>query len=628
MSWRSIDFRGIIDLDRKIIDQFENYLEQKENRLSQQITSLIPTTYDTSSPVLPNLHPLKLSEAVEIFSKQVRSAIQTEYDDEKHSPRQVEKIENDLNKNLWGYVEMLESSATELYEQVKQVPINKWHEGIAEVVQHLKDIFSHRIEDLMWAIRRLENPLKSYCQQFQSKNQKQKRNWSFFGNNYLDRNLLRNLQQTEKYLKNQQLAFTRRYQDFLSLNIKTEEYLDEMKGFPVLALLEVADQNLYVDVFRLLKMLELDKRSKKEVMAETTQALKQLAGIDTITDVFDVYLAELEEAFFNSSLEWKSFDRREENYIEAYMRLQSKVFNYQRELKELLKTMSRYRLFVLKNDPNPYVRSRWGFSEWIVGPEPKKSKKILEMIYSAEELNGYFSQFLKSLSQDPYEQYQKEFESQQEIDNLLHEMGQPLISHAMMRDRAEKLLDRLKEYDEVGSSELSTISYFENVLAKAMREDWKYQVLFDFPLFHQIYRTHEALSEHFDDIAHVTRLDNFFEIFDQIEGWVEERDLFSHTNGIEEDMNDLKSYLQDFLATVQRAEKDKSNDPFLDETIHKFSKQLLEYRYVFGQFFSTIMKKNKEGVQLRNQFLFVDQYFETVENLLNDLKLAWQKRNP
>jgi hypothetical protein len=132
------------------------------------------------------------------------------------------------------------------------------------------------------------------------------------------------------------------------------------------------------------------------------------------------------------------------------------------------------------------------------------------------------------------------------------------------------------------------------------------------------------LSEYFEDPTHAFRLERFRLLFDQIENWVEKGDVYSHVHEIELDMNDMKTYLQDFLATVQRAARDKSHDPFLDETIHKLRQQLLEYRYLFGQFFFLIMSKSLDGVQLRNQFLFVDQYFESVEILLNDLKASWE----
>ena len=94
---------------------------------------------------------------------------------------------------------------------------------------------------------------------------------------------------------------------------------------------------------------------------------------------------------------------------------------------------------------------------------------------------------------------------------------------------------------------------------------------------------------------------------------------------IELDMNDMKTYLQDFLASVQRAEKERAHNPFIDETVDKFKVQLLEYRYLFGQFFYLLMNKNSESQQLRNQFLFVDQYFETIENHLSHLAPSWHR---
>jgi len=274
---------------------------------------------------------------------------------------------------------------------------------------------------------------------------------------------------------------------------------------------------------------------------------------------------------------------------------------------------------MLKNDSNPYVRSRWGFSEWIVGPEPVKAKKLTNMIYSAKELDEYFSKFNESLARDPLTQQKIESDAHQEIENLLHEMGQPLISHSMMRNRAERLLEQLKECDEIGSPDMSTIYYVEDVISKIMRQDWKYHVLHEFTLFHQIYHLHQGVSECFDDPTHAFRLERFRLLFDQIKGWVEKEDIYSHVHEIDLDINDMKTYLQDFLAIVQRTVKEKSHDPYLDETAHKLRQQLLEYRYLFGQFFLFMMSKSLDGMQLRNQFLFVDQYFESIENLLNDL---------
>ncbi len=39
-------------------------------------------------------------------------------------------------------------------------------------------------------------------------------------------------------------------------------------------------------------------------------------------------------------------------------------------------------------------------------------------------------------------------------------------------------------------------------------------------------------------------------------------EAYSHVHEIEIDVSDMKQYLQDFLASIQRAAKDRSTDPF------------------------------------------------------------------
>jgi hypothetical protein len=538
----------------------------------------------------------------------------------------TERVVKELKGALWEFTEVLEGCITELFQQVRQVSINRWHISIFHVVHAIKDMLSHRIEDLIWAIRRLEKPLKEYRQKFRKKTGKWE-DWQSMWKGVLDPELIRHLQQSERFLKTHYEEFNQRYATYMHLSVKVEDHLQKMKSHPILALLDGADQNLYIDIFRLLKMLELNRQPKKEVAKKTGEAIKYLASIDHVMKMFRTYYRGLKEAFFNSSLEWKSLNQAEPNFKEALQRLRGKVQDYQRELQQLKHTMSRYRLFMLKTDANPYIRSRWGFTEWIVGPEPAKAKKLLHLLYSTEELEHHLNDFTAALGRDPSLHSQQEKTAQQEIQKLLHEMGQPLISRSMMRNRAARLLEQLSICDEGGSPHLATIEWVGDVLNKSMREDWKYQVLHEIPLFHQMYRLHQGLSEYMEDPTHAFRLDHLHHLFDQIEEWVAKEDVYAHVHEIEVDMNDMKTYLQDFLAVIQRTVKGKSQDPFLDETTHKFRQQLLEYRYIFGQFFFTIMTRNADGQQLRQQFLFVDQYFESIENLLNELKMSWEK-NP
>lgn len=625
MNVQPTDFQGVIDLDRRLVEKLEKFLQEKEDRLAHQILNMIsPSLNEIQSPLLQGPEAMiKLSDALEGLNKKSRHSNNGEIN---HSfsdlhPKQMVK---EVNAVLWEFTEVLEGCVVELFQQIQQVPVNYWHISISEVVQAIKDILVHYIDDLIWIIRRLEKPLTEFWTKSYEKGGKSWKGWFSFRESSLDPYLLKNLQQTEKFLNTQYKDFQRRYHTYMRLNIQVEKFLEKIKNYPILGLLDTADQVLYLDIFRLLKMVEINLHSNKEVTAETARALKHLTSIENVMKIFRIYYSKLKETLFNNSLEWKSFTHDEKDVQVNSEKMGEMSMENQQELQTLMHTMSSYRTFILKNDPNPYVRSRWGFSERIVGPEPIKAKKLATLIYTVNELNEYFSRFNAALTSDPVIKQKIETEGGQEIEKLLHKMGQPLISRSMMRSHVESLLEKLRIMDEIGSRNLSMIDYVEDVLSKMMHQDWKYNTLHEFPLFHEIYHLHQGLVEYFDDPAHIFRLERFNLLFEKIKQWVEKEDIYSHVHEINLDVNDMKTYLQDFLATIQRAAKEKSNDPFFDETIYKFRQQLLEYRYLFGQFFLSITSKSSDGVLLRNQFLFVDQYFESAESQLAELIVEWK----
>jgi hypothetical protein len=616
MDWRPIDFYGIVNLNQGLIEQIDHYLQEKETRLANQLLHSLPGL-DSARPILPSGN-LKLSEVVEGFNKRIRLLSHEQL--QQIFPAHGKGLVDDLNATFWELTEVLEGCVVELFQQIKQVSVHEWHQSLAPVVQAIKDILVHYLDDLKWTIRRLENPLHEAINKVNPANRGMGQWLSRSKVARLDPALMVHLTQSEKLLKEQYEDFCKRYGRYQLLNVKVEEALAKMKTYPILALLDIEDQNVYVDVFRLLKFCELNPHGT--LAEETMRSLKRLYSIQAVIKIFRIYYQELKDAFFRSSIELKALMSESKDFETAG--LLEKVKEYDRELHSLIATMGRYREFILQTDANPYVRSRLGFKEWPVAPEPPKARALLNRIYLAEELKRWYESFIEALRENPASQERKEYAAHQEIDRLLHEMSQPLISQSMMHNRADQLLTHIKECDEISSSHFETIGYIGNAISKAMRADWKYHVLHEFPLFHEIYRIHRGLEKQPDDPAHAFRMERFYDLFDQIEAWVNKGDVYTHVHEIEQDINDMKTYLQDFLAAIQRASKEKSSDPFLDETIQRFRQQLLEYRYIFGQFFLNITSKNTDGQQLRNQFLFVDQYFESIESLLNELELSWK----
>lgn len=187
----------------------------------------------------------------------------------------------------------------------------------------------------------------------------------------------------------------------------------------------------------------------------------------------------------------------------------------------------------------------------------------------------------------------------------------------------EKLVVALKSLDELGSFKQGISDFIGDSLSKALRNDWKYQVLLDIPQFYEVYSVHQGMAYVYEDRNHTARLNKFKRLVQQIDEWVKKKTYPKHIHEIELDISDIKGYLQDFLAHVQRFARDQeklSDSREYSEQVRELYRQLLEYRYLFGAFFHELSDDNPEERSIRNQFLFVDQYFESVDNKLREIK--------
>jgi hypothetical protein len=190
-------------------------------------------------------------------------------------------------------------------------------------------------------------------------------------------------------------------------------------------------------------------------------------------------------------------------------------------------------------------------------------------------------------------------------------MGQPLMSKPMMKLRAEHWVNLVEQLDEISSANSSLVDFIEQALTKALRGDWKYQVLFDMAKFRRIYTIHQGIITEVATPHHIKRKWAFTHCIHLFEQWIIKNETPKHAEDIELNIHDIKNYLQEFLEEVQNI-----NNKNTFQTLRLYEHQLLEYRYLFGSFFHRLHESHPEEKMLRQRFLFVDQYFETVETLL------------
>lgn len=634
MAWQPIDFQGISSFEKALVTQLQQYLEEKQTHLSQVIADSIPSEIDSSQPVLALAKiRRKLSDGVESFTRKVSQTQTTPL----IKKEQWQAAAKNINGALWEYAELLQSMAVELFQQLDLVGVEQWKPEVLKVVDQIKEILLHHMEDLKWAIKRLESQLWDY-KRATSNPIKFEKLISFFKplwGNIIDHTILKNLEKSQKFLGFRYQNFQHRYEQYIELNDEIEKKMSKFQSYEILATLDHEEQDHFKRLYRLLKLWKANKQAKAIPNRELVRVLRYAVTPEKAANFFKNYYNALQNQLFLQSRNLKYSQSSNQSFYESntehqesqasdtlnFLELQSSLGNQRFELHTLGATISAYRSFLLESDPNPYVRTRGGFSEWIIGHEPSQTKSLVEQEHDIERLDGLYLQFLESIKPSHEGSSFTHEQLYSQIESVLHDMGQPLASNSMMHLRAQHFVELLNQLNELGTRDPEVTKHITPLLSKAMRADWRYHVLHEIPLFHQLYAVHMKILPPLDDRQHANRLKHFKRLLQQLQQWVKDKSTLAHLHEIELDINDIKGYLQDFLAQLQRTARDEvlftksTGEAIILKTAH----ELLEYRYLFGHFFHHLRQTEMDERLMRTQFLFVDHYFETVENKLIDM---------
>lgn len=624
MIWQAIDFQGIASFDKALSEQLQQYLEDKQTYYSQLIATSIPAELGASAPQLPpsDVHK-KLSEGVGIFTRKVNQSLLSPSTDK----ARWESVANSLNTSMWEYTELLQGIAVELFQQLEQVGIEQWRPELLRVVEAIKESLLHHMEDLKWALKRLESSLWEYrlSQTPQSKSLVSR--FLTIWKTIIDPNIVKNLEKSQKFLNFRYQNFQHRYEQYMDLDKQIEKRMSKFLSYHILGTLESDYQENFKRLYRMLKLWKLNQQAKAVPERELIRVLRYSINPEKASNLFKSYFQALQNKLFSQSRRLKEpLDQSQDeigaaNQAIRQLEFQSSLSGQRFELHTLGATISAYRSFLLESDPNPYVRTRGGFSEWIVGQEPSQTKLLTEQEFDIEKLDAHYKQLSESFRNPSETTPTSQEQICQQIQAILHDMGQPLASNSMMTHLANMFVNKLSEINELGSHNSEIVEQVTTLLSRAMRADWKYTALYDIPLFHDLYTIHMHILPPVTDRNHINRLRQFKLLIDKLRHWVHEKNVQIHLHEIELTINDTKAYLQDFFAQIQRISRDdsftKANGPAVISNIYQ---QLLEYRYLFGHFFHQLHQTEMEEKLLRNRFLFVDHYFESIENKLIEMK--------
>jgi len=622
MIWLLFMNQGVAVLDQTIYEDLCSYLHGKESQLSHQISEV--SLLLASTPTLSRAQsaaPMRLSEAVEEFSRKINKTSHASAN--KFSAVKWENLASQINDDLWAYVEVLEGCVTELFQQINRISFEQWNHDLVDIATKIKDELTKRMDDLVWAILRLENQLEKYRWMSEARSGKWVawRKIVFSWQWLLDRSLRGNVFRCHKFLGFRFQQFIERYTGYLQLFESVQESQQKYHQFRVLSSMDLDQQDRLKHLCFLLELWKKNKKSRVLSRNEVLRALRGCSSYDVLYGIFKEYIFAIRKALFDKS----RMIKKQFRVLFIDVKIREPFFNnisvYRNELKMLYETILQYKKFHFDTDPpkKTLVQKlfRWASNK----QEANHLRDLNHLLHEIQSLDLLALNFRASMESESFNERKITPELKKEINRYLHEMAQPLASRDLMYRDGLALVGALQGLDEMGAFDPNVVHYIRHTLIRAMCVDWKYHVLQEIPLFHHVYEVHQNICAIDENRQHMNRLHKFQRVLDQLAIWIENNETLKRAHEIELDINNLKAYLQDFFAYVQNLEvsKSESQENELNNLVIQASQALLKYLYVFGQFFQRLHNDNSEQRMVRKQLLFVDQYFEEIEIKIYDL---------
>lgn len=542
-------FRGIVSIDKEQVAQLRLFLEDRERVLAVGMVRAFGIEQV----------PATISEAFRFIEGHITQK----------GP--WEGLIDTLNSLLWDYLNVLESASTELFHVVERLLLCDWTPEMWEAILAFTETLKGHQQRLRHAIDRLEDLLWEYrwVADVEAPSNWLVRKLARASQWLLDSDLGRNLYKAQRFLQARYSAFSDRYLDYARLKKGAEEAAKKVKEFRVFQSLSREARDSYLSTYQTLRVWEQDMQGKSVLLEDLARVMKRGESTESVLRYLQFYFGALREDLFETSLAIK----HGLNLAEVVERMRGA----QKEHQQLERLVARLREFLLRTDPNPYVRSRWGFAEWVMGPEPEVSKRLRSLEFDLEAFDRVYERFLISLTRggectEPC--------ASEEIQRILHQMTQPMATKHAMQGYAEKLVSAMQRLDELGSVRMGVIKEMHEVLTKAMKADWRYVTLWGINEFHEIVTIHQQLSRQKQKPVRIGIESTLDSQMQQIVTWTHRGHVTKHRNEVDL----LVAEWIDFLASEAAVGR------------------LFELRYQLGRFYYDLLHAGSEGQVVRDQF--------------------------
>lgn len=598
MVWEPINFQRLADFDAKVAERFSGYLDEQERTLVESLTLLCSDS--TNNSVL-------LSSSFSLLKEAERNILQLFQEKKKRLEMQpllfdafLSEVENIFHQQLF----FLDNCIKELFITTEAIPIEKQGKATVEVVESLKQLIDGYMNHLLVLIHSIDKVLGEENDDKWRWHQLLLKKWR---PRLLNHAIVDSLKKSEQFFTANYKKTFAQLEAYAFLKEKALEQREVWEQFSIFQGRDYEAQQCLKALYLTLKIFEINNEVKRVSDSELVAILKLDYSSNQLEAALKEYLQGLKAVLY----EWGRTFKREGNIFFTNLfgrpKIKEQLEAYRKELAGLMELLEKcYAFFSAGNQP------------------PASLKNISELIKEAHQCDNNYGQMIRSLERaTPLAKGEAVEIVRDKVEKMVRAMSQPLASREIQSLCIDKLLIYIEQLEELSSFDQSVVDYIDWFFNITLRMDWKYHLLPQNPRFKTLYEIHHEFIKPSQDKAHIKRLGHFFEIIEEIEKWVAAKEEHQHIKEIEADIGELKGYLQGILAHLQREirryEEQELPDQNSDEIISEARRQLLEYRYLFAQFFYRLQLLGGDYL-LRRQLLFIDDYFESVEMHLYSLQ--------
>lgn len=479
------DFHRIKDDQEKAVSEVNHYLQEEEKWLLDSILQAFHINLEEEA--VSEDSSSRFSEVIDAVVERIDQIASEKLS--KLSPKEFDVVIAHINAAFRHYEEILEGCAAQLFHELEKIRVDELEEDTLKGVEAVKVRLLDQIDSCVSQIRRLEKKLSECAGGVQSK-------WSFvasvsrFFRSILDKSIIAKLKKIKQMVVQGYMQLCKRHNEYRKLNETASTRLAKLENFVIFHRLPAEVQQEFTEIYRLIKIRQLNAKSSDLLGLELDRVLKDTVSVDRATDIFEAYFGAIENEIYTMRREMTHMSAEELQEGDRRKELLKSIKSARREVHVLGSLVLKFRDFVLATHPDPYVRARLGFSERTVGPEPKETKSLMQLGLKVETLDKRYERLAEAIEE--FEPQQRRAAELGYFDEIIGDLER-LSWEAKAAEEAtlyyQTFLSELQEVQDRYSFDRYRLMGIEKVLRLALRLD-HFHVLIDERRFQDIYDTH------------------------------------------------------------------------------------------------------------------------------------------